>query len=158
MKAIFIITFSVFCGFTLPIIAQDSEPSFKSAGAIIKEIAVEGRMAFGQKSLPFKINSTDLATDEAHLQVMEIAKALKKPVLKNERFLIEGHTCDLGSADYNLVLSKQRADFVKALLLRAGISADRLVTNGCGEKKPSVPNTTDNERAQNRRVELMLIK
>ena len=63
----------------------------------------------------------------------EIAAAMKSPKLKGTRFLIEGHTCDLGEDDYNLQLSAQRAETIRKLLVRKGVAADRLAVLGFGE-------------------------
>jgi outer membrane protein OmpA-like peptidoglycan-associated protein len=70
------------------------------------------------------------------------------------RFSIEGHTDATASAAYNQALSQRRADAVKAWLVKSGIDAARLVTQGFGATKPVADNGTGIGRAQNRRVEL----
>ncbi|MGD0191747.1 MAG: OmpA family protein [Rhizomicrobium sp.] len=67
---------------------------------------------------------------------------------------IGGHTDNIGSEPYNLKLSGQRAAAVKAWLVVHGVAATRLTTQGYGDTKPLVPNTTDENRFKNRRVEL----
>lgn len=67
---------------------------------------------------------------------------------------IGGHTDDVGTAAYNLTLSDERAQAVKAWLVAHGVGATRLTTHGYGDTRPLVPNTTDANRAKNRRVEL----
>jgi outer membrane protein OmpA-like peptidoglycan-associated protein len=69
-------------------------------------------------------------------------------------FSIEGHTDATASAAYNQALSQRRAEAVKAWLVKAGIAAGRLVTQGLGATKPVADNATGIGRAQNRRVEL----
>ena len=70
---------------------------------------------------------------------------------------IEGHTDSIGSADYNLELSRQRADAVKDYLVREfGVSWSRLKTIGYGEEKPIVDNDVESIRYENRRVEIVL--
>ena len=70
---------------------------------------------------------------------------------------IEGHTDSIGSADYNLELSRQRADAVKDYLVREfGVSWSRLKTIGYGEEKPIVDNDMESIRHENRRVEVVL--
>ena len=70
---------------------------------------------------------------------------------------IVGHTDDMGDADYNLVLSKKRADAVKTALINKGVMEDRIETRGLGASKPLVPNNSDKHRALNRRVEMKRI-
>ncbi len=65
---------------------------------------------------------------------------------------IEGHTDSQGPAEYNLYLSKKRAQAVKDLLVENGISADRLSVKGFGESLPLATNDTPEGRAENRRV------
>jgi len=70
------------------------------------------------------------------------------------KFEIGGHTDDVGKAAYNQDLSQRRADAVKAWFVAHGITADRLTTKGYGDTVPLVPNTSDVNRAKNRRVEM----
>ncbi len=71
------------------------------------------------------------------------------------RLLIEGHTDNYQSADYNLDLSRKRAFAVKDWLMQRGIGANRLRTEGFGETRPLVSNATAAGRARNRRVEIV---
>lgn len=68
---------------------------------------------------------------------------------------IEGHTDAVGSDEANLTLSRQRAESVKAYLVKAGIEEERLEAAGYGEGAPVADNDTELGRAQNRRVELV---
>ncbi len=67
---------------------------------------------------------------------------------------VSGHTDNVGKPDYNLKLSHERADAVKAWLVAHGVAGTRITTNGYGDTRPLVPNTTDENRFRNRRVEL----
>jgi outer membrane protein OmpA-like peptidoglycan-associated protein len=73
---------------------------------------------------------------------------------KAEKFLIEGHTCDLGEDGHNLTLSQNRALTVKAYLTSKGVPAERLQVIGFGESDPATPNTSELARQQNRRVQI----
>jgi OOP family OmpA-OmpF porin len=70
------------------------------------------------------------------------------------RVEIGGHTDSRGSDAYNQKLSESRAASVRDYLVSKGIDASRMTTKGYGESKPIVPNTSDDGRAKNRRVEL----
>jgi len=71
------------------------------------------------------------------------------------RVTIEGHTDNIGSADYNLDLSTRRAAAVRDVLTgRFGVPAARLLTKGYGLTRPVETNATDEGRAHNRRVEV----
>ena len=70
--------------------------------------------------------------------------------------LVEGHTDNAGSEDLNLKLSQQRADAVKELLVRKGITPGRIDATGYGMKYPTVPNDSPSGRQQNRRVEIVI--
>ena len=74
------------------------------------------------------------------------------------RFSIEGHTDSDGSNALNQTLSENRAAAVKNFLIENGIASDRLMSTGFGETKPIVSNKTAKGKAQNRRVEVKLIK
>ena len=81
-----------------------------------------------------------------------IVSVLKKnPSLKIE---VQGHTDNRGSAEYNLKLSENRAKAVRDYFIKAGIAESRLKTRGYGLTKPAVPNTSPENWAKNRRVEL----
>lgn len=83
-----------------------------------------------------------------------------KALQKNESmsFEIVGHTDDVGNDDNNLTLSQERAQSVKDWLVNKGINGDRLTSVGKGETEPMVPNTSDANRAKNRRVEFIRSK
>ena len=68
--------------------------------------------------------------------ISALAEVMQKyPIAK---FLLEGHTCDLGSKEMNTKLSWQRAEAVKAKLIAKGIDATRLLTLGFGEAEGPV--------------------
>jgi outer membrane protein OmpA-like peptidoglycan-associated protein len=91
---------------------------------------------------------------ESRPVLKEIAAALKEHA--DLKILIEGHTDNVGTPASNLALSDARAAAVKAVLVAEhGAAADRITTQGLGDTKPSLPNTTANGRAQNRRVEIV---
>lgn len=74
------------------------------------------------------------------------------------RFEISAHTDNVGAADYNMRLSNMRAQSVANYLLENGISSSALVPKGYGMTNPKVPNTSDENKAINRRVEFILLE
>ena len=76
--------------------------------------------------------------------------------LQQGEVLVEGHTDDLGSESFNRVLSELRAHVVALALARRGVDPARIIARGWGEERPLVPNASDENRARNRRVEVIL--
>lgn len=75
----------------------------------------------------------------------------------DHRVLIEGHTCNIGTPEYNMDLSLKRAKAVATMLSSNGISHERISFTGYGETRPVASNDTYEGRVQNRRVEVTLV-
>jgi len=74
----------------------------------------------------------------------------------NLRLEIEGHTCNIGTAEYNLALGERRANAVRDYLVSRGIGADRLRTVSYGEERPKFDNSREETRRLNRRAALVV--
>lgn len=74
----------------------------------------------------------------------------------NRQVLIEGYTDDTGSAAYNEALSLRRAEAVDSALVGMGVASQRVATAGYGEDFPIASNSSDTNRALNRRVEVYI--
>jgi len=85
-------------------------------------------------------------------KLARLARLRKGPVR------IEGHTDDIGSAQFNRILSELRAHVVALALARLGVEPKRLRPRGFGESRPVAPNDSDENRARNRRVEVILAR
>lgn len=70
---------------------------------------------------------------------------------------VYGHTDSTGSDAYNQTLSERRAQSVSSYLTTRGVQSARLATRGFGESQPVASNTTEDGRAQNRRVEIRIV-
>lgn len=84
----------------------------------------------------------------------EMAVALNK--IGRRTVLIIGHTDASGNQNANIALSKARADAVKAYLSSKGIDPATLLTEGMGPAQPVAPNTTEEGRRRNRRIEFKI--
>lgn len=101
--------------------------------------------------------------DSAELRPGAIAELNEAVALLNlhseiSRIEVAGHTCDLGAASYNQGLSERRAQSVRDYLVENGVDANRLVVRGYGEDRPKVANSSNSNRQQNRRVELVVLE
>jgi outer membrane protein OmpA-like peptidoglycan-associated protein len=91
---------------------------------------------------------------EATRALDEAIKSLQdQPELRLE---IEGHTCNIGTAEYNLALGERRANAVREYLAGRGIGADRLRTVSYGEERPKHDNAREETRRLNRRAALIV--
>ncbi len=129
----------------VPVEAAPAKPAPESWKTLLEEKPV------ALKGTNFNINSAKLRpTADALLgEVVEFAN-----VYKDAKLDVSGHTCSLGSEKYNQKLSERRAASVKAYLVKKGVAADRIVTEGYGETKPVADNNTQEGREMNRRVEI----
>jgi OOP family OmpA-OmpF porin len=74
-----------------------------------------------------------------------------------EVIIAVGHTDSIGTDQYNQRLSVRRAEAVKSYLVSKGVEANRIYTEGKGEKQPVADNKTRDGRAKNRRVEIEVV-
>ncbi|MDT0691308.1 OmpA family protein [Salegentibacter sp. F188] len=101
----------------------------------------------------FDLNKATIRSEseEALNQIADIMEEYPNTI-----FHIEGHTDSSGSDQYNLELSKERAQSVKDYLVSEGIPESRLTSEGYGESQPIASNSTASGRQENRRVEISL--
>ncbi|TGD59218.1 DUF5723 family protein [Flavobacterium humi] len=102
-------------------------------------------------------NSTKATFQEQTYPILQSMVAILKEYPASH-FSIEGHTDSDGTDAANQTLSENRAGAVKAYLIENGISSSRLTSAGFGESKPIASNKTKAGKAQNRRVEVKLVK
>jgi outer membrane protein OmpA-like peptidoglycan-associated protein len=102
----------------------------------------------------FDFNSSELKP-QGRAQLIEMAQTMRSSQHRDRIFMIEGHTDTLGSDEYNLDLSRRRAEEVRTFLVSRGIVLERLKIEGVGEAKPLVLTGSQEEQAINRRVEFL---
>lgn len=104
-------------------------------------------------NITFDVSSADVAENFVPT-LQSVAKVLEE--YENTLVTITGHTDSSGSAEYNQLLSEQRATSVANIILQEGIVVERLAAQGLGEDFPIADNATAAGRAENRRVEITL--
>ena len=120
----------------------------------VEAVEVEIKKILTLEHINFELNKATL-TQKSNETLKHIAKVLKAhPTLHVE---IAGHTDSDGDDAYNLTLSQNRVNSVKAKLIEMEIEADRLKAIGYGETKPLVSNDTKENKRLNRRVEFIII-
>lgn len=108
---------------------------------------------FSTTGILFNVNSANIKA-ESYGTLKQISQVLQDNGAV--KIMIVGHTDSDGEDTANLSLSRQRADAVKESLLKEfGIDEMRMQTDGKGESQPAVPNTSQEGKAQNRRVEFI---
>ncbi len=121
---------------------------------VVAELRALDRMVFPGGVL-FERDSADVNELGKHFINKHITARVKS---KRVTFVeIVGHTDDKWESDYNMELSKKRASAVRDYLVSQGVDASKIVTIGMGETMPIVSNNTRKGRAQNRRVEILLV-
>lgn len=104
----------------------------------------------------FAFDKAELTAD-GKKNIEEYRKQLRPEIAEAYAGIIIGHTDSTGRAEYNLGLSKRRAQAVSDYLVSTGVDANKLRVIGRGEEAPIASNETSDGRAQNRRVEIIAI-
>ena len=111
---------------------------------------------------PYTINdilyntASDELSDRAKFILKQFGRFLKEN--KNITILIQGHTDNEGDPQRNLELSERRAQGVKRFLIENGIQKNRLEAKGYGEEQPKVPNSSAENKRENRRTDFVIQK
>ncbi len=106
-------------------------------------------------AINFGFNKSDI-TPEAKVILDKIAESLTAPVNASRTIDVTGNSDAIGSEKANVKLGQDRADQAKAYLVSKGVADTRINARTAGESDPIAPNITDNGRATNRRVLVML--
>jgi outer membrane protein OmpA-like peptidoglycan-associated protein len=133
---------------------KEMQQSLQGTGIKVKRAGKNKLNLTMPSSITFGFDSASL-TPQAQSALDSVGKVLNRYPASS--IAITGHTDDQGSDSYNQKLSEQRAASVSGYLAQHGVDYARLSTQGMGESQPKVPNTSEENRAQNRRVELVII-
>jgi outer membrane protein OmpA-like peptidoglycan-associated protein len=122
---------------------------------VIKTVPAE-IIVFGEQLINFKTNSYAL-TDRSSKLVDKIGELFKQHLTSWDIVRVVGHTDIIGDSIYNQHLSEKRAESVKNLFIKNGLSRERVFFLGFGESRLRDSNTTKEAHTINRRVELHFI-
>jgi OmpA-OmpF porin, OOP family len=132
--------------------------------SFVKSVMVAGAPAAKPAPMPsacettMRLRGIEFAFDKAEVRpagaIVLDAAAEQLRACPDVKIYVDGYTDSTGPEDYNMGLSRRRADSVKRYLAGKGVNADRMTTRGFGESDPIASNATREGRARNRRVEL----
>lgn len=121
-------------------------------GASVERVG-EGIKVTFDSGLMFPVDKSELS-EASKQNLNELAATLTK--YEETNILIEGHTDNTGAEEYNMDLSRRRANSVEDYLISSGIDKKRMEITAYGEMQPTATNDTNEGRQQNRRVEVAI--
>ena len=130
--------------------SKDSCPTEKGTAEMNGCPAMGTATLSGYDNIQFEFNSSVLRTS-AYPSLDKLSADLRAGTAK--RVQLDGHASAEGTDEYNMQLSKDRANSVKTYLVNSGVAASKIATKGYGESRPIASNTTEEGRSKNRRVE-----
>lgn len=116
--------------------------------------AGEGIIVKFDSGILFGFDQSDLKP-EAKTNIQKLVASLNEN--QDTDILVIGHTDNVGRAEYNQGLSERRARSVESYAISQGLSSSRIKTEGKGAYEPIASNETEEGRAQNRRVEIVIV-
>lgn len=135
----------------VPVTVQEPAPP---APAHAATRLVKTEVSFTEDTF-FAFDSSKLS-DSTQADLNTVAKRLREPGFMG-RVRISGHTCDIGTDQYNQALSKRRANSVADALTALGIPREQMIVEAMGESQPRFPNDGETNRARNRRVDVEFV-
>ena len=162
-----IITLLLLLVFSLPALAaltttQMRENTIRINALEIKNIDITNMEAPKEMTIVLDERALNFDFDKSVVkpQYFEMLNNLKDFIEQNNyEVTLEGHTDSIGSNQYNIGLSRRRAEAVKAKLIEFGLAEERIVgIEAKGEEYPVATNETPEGRLQNRRVEFRLVQ
>ena len=138
-----------------PAIAEQAAPA-----AIDDKVQAEQALESAQKTAASYTFNFGLDSNQPLAAQKQNAQALKDILAANPdlTLYLVGHTCDLGSHELNLRIGQNRADAVKQILVKDGVPEVKMKAITKAYDEPLLPNTSEENRAKNRRVEIQVMK
>jgi OmpA-OmpF porin, OOP family len=135
---------------------ESAKDSFMSAFASLSDdcSAADVAKVLNLQVINFRTGS-DVPPQDAQLALAKSAEVLKACEAKGKtvKLNVGGYSDNVGQPATNLMLSKKRAEAVRAFLVKHGVSADSLTAQGFGDEHPIADNTTASGRFANRRID-----
>jgi len=126
----------------------------KSASDTVNiQVTARPVQTFTFEDVYFDFDRYSLTDAAQRILTQAVATLRANPTL---RIRIEGHTCSIGTAEYNLALGDRRARSVMQYLVSNGIAQDRLTSVSFGEENPKYDNSREETRRLNRRAAMTL--
>jgi outer membrane protein OmpA-like peptidoglycan-associated protein len=142
-----------------PIASNDTAEGRAMNRRVQVEVIAEARaldMLRFPSAILFQRRSADITKAGEQSLVNDVKDSIA--VLKRATYIeVVGHTDDVGDDAYNLNLSRMRAEVVKSFLVKLGLNPHKIVAVGAGEDYPIADNNTPEGRAENRRVEILVL-
>ncbi|MBN1578084.1 MAG: OmpA family protein [Chitinispirillaceae bacterium] len=133
---------------------EEADKKFKELQSSFIQVTNDARgTIISMSDILFETGKANLTAD-LKTSLAKIAGILL--VFKNSRVIVEGHTDNVGTEDYNQTLSEKRAENVMNFLIEQGVTPSRLTAIGYGFSRPVSDNETNEGRAKNRRVDLIV--
>ncbi len=134
---------------------SNSKDRCPNTSSNVKKVDADGCASLVNLKIGFAFDSFKITKDNFN-HAKDFALFMKDHTTYKAKII--GHTDSKGSVKYNQKLSEKRAQAAKALIVQKGIDAKRITTEGRGETAPVATNKTQDGRAQNRRIEVEIIK
>jgi OOP family OmpA-OmpF porin len=137
-------------------ISVAGEGGSKTASTTVSVTALAPKaIIFGEAAL-FEFDKSELKP-EGKAKISEYRELAKEELSRANKVIITGYTDNVGAPDYNSALSLKRAEAVRDYLISVGADPTKFEVSGAGEAKPIADNSTEEGRASNRRVEVLVI-
>jgi outer membrane protein OmpA-like peptidoglycan-associated protein len=138
---------------TITVTASDNKDGTASGSTtiVVRRPAPVVELTF--EDVYFDFDRSSLRPEAQRLLDDAVAKLQANPT---KNLIIEGHTCNIGTAEYNLALGERRARSVVDYMASRGIPASRFETRSYGEEQPKYDNAREETRRLNRRAALVV--
>ena len=118
-----------------------------------KNESIEGKTICAVDAITFDFSKSTIKP-ESYEYLDKLATTL---IRSNRRIEVKGHTDNVGSEDFNMNLSRERAEAVVEYLVKKGVNRNKLTYSYYGMTRPLTTNDTEEGRAMNRRVEFTIL-